>query len=117
MGSQDGNFNGSQHADPATLHSKTNQQAASNQAANNNAAGQAAVNDSIGPMQPVAAQGQNNMAAAGAPNAATGGKKPVQKSRCIGHYMIGKNIGEGTFGKVKAGTHNITGEKVSSHLL
>ena len=27
--------------------------------------------------------------------------------------MIGKNIGEGTFGKVKAGTHNITGEKVS----
>lgn len=27
--------------------------------------------------------------------------------------MLGKNIGEGTFGKVKAGTHNITGEKVS----
>ena len=27
--------------------------------------------------------------------------------------MIGKNIGEGTFGKVKAGTHNVTGEKVS----
>ena len=27
--------------------------------------------------------------------------------------MIGKNIGEGTFGKVKAGTHNITNEKVS----
>ena len=40
-------------------------------------------------------------------------KKPPNKSRCIGHYMIGKNIGEGTFGKVKAGTHNITGEKVS----
>ena len=28
--------------------------------------------------------------------------------------MIGKNIGEGTFGKVKAGTHNVTGEKVSA---
>ena len=41
------------------------------------------------------------------------GKKPPNKSRCIGHYMIGKNIGEGTFGKVKAGTHNVTGEKVS----
>lgn len=27
--------------------------------------------------------------------------------------MIGKNIGEGTFGKVKAGIHNVTGEKVS----
>ena len=41
------------------------------------------------------------------------GKKPPGKSRCIGHYMLGKNIGEGTFGKVKAGTHNVTGEKVS----
>ena len=40
-------------------------------------------------------------------------KKANGKSRCIGHYMIGKNIGEGTFGKVKAGTHNVTGEKVS----
>lgn len=44
------------------------------------------------------------------------GKKPGGKSRCIGHYMIGKNIGEGTFGKVKAGTHNVTGEKVSVSL-
>jgi len=42
-----------------------------------------------------------------------GSKKPPNKSRCIGHYMIGKNIGEGTFGKVKAGIHNVTGEKVS----
>ena len=29
--------------------------------------------------------------------------------------MIGKNIGEGTFGKVKAGIHNVTGEKVSDY--
>jgi serine/threonine protein kinase len=35
------------------------------------------------------------------------------KSRSIGHYIIGKNIGEGTFGKVKLGTHILTGEKVS----
>jgi serine/threonine protein kinase len=33
-------------------------------------------------------------------------------SRSIGHYIIGKNIGEGTFGKVKLGTHILTGEKV-----
>ena len=31
--------------------------------------------------------------------------------------MIGKNIGEGTFGKVKAGTHNVTGGKVSVQIL
>ena len=36
-------------------------------------------------------------------------------SRCIGHYVIGKNIGEGTFGKVKLGTHVLTGEKVSKN--
>ena len=35
-------------------------------------------------------------------------------SRSIGHYIIGKNIGEGTFGKVKLGTHILTGEKVST---
>ena len=31
----------------------------------------------------------------------------------IGHYMLGKALGEGTFGKVKLGTHILTGEKVS----
>lgn len=35
-----------------------------------------------------------------------------KKSRSIGHYIIGKNIGEGTFGKVKLGTHILTNEKV-----
>jgi serine/threonine protein kinase len=35
------------------------------------------------------------------------------RQRSIGHYIIGKNIGEGTFGKVKLGTHILTGEKVS----
>jgi serine/threonine protein kinase len=30
----------------------------------------------------------------------------------IGHYMLGKALGEGTFGKVKLGTHILTGEKV-----
>jgi len=54
-----------------------------------------------------------DLSASGAPLPINMGKKPPGKSRCIGHYMIGKNIGEGTFGKVKAGIHNVTGEKVS----
>lgn len=43
-------------------------------------------------------------------------KQNVTKSRSIGHYIIGKNIGEGTFGKVKLGTHILTGEKVGAGL-
>ena len=34
-------------------------------------------------------------------------------SNAIGHYILGKALGEGTFGKVKLGTHVLTGEKVS----
>jgi serine/threonine protein kinase len=33
-------------------------------------------------------------------------------SNAVGHYILGKNLGEGTFGKVKLGTHILTGEKV-----
>lgn len=32
--------------------------------------------------------------------------------KTLGPYLIGKTIGEGTFGKVKIGLHNLTGEKV-----
>jgi len=32
-----------------------------------------------------------------------------------GHYILGKTIGEGTFGKVKLGTHILTGEKAGQH--
>jgi 5'-AMP-activated protein kinase catalytic alpha subunit len=28
--------------------------------------------------------------------------------KTIGHYILGKSIGEGTFGKVKLGTHTLT---------
>jgi len=35
----------------------------------------------------------------------------------IGHYSIEKSIGEGTFGKVKLGTHHLTGEKVAIKIL
>lgn len=40
-------------------------------------------------------------------------QKPEQKAKSIGHYIIGKEIGQGTFGKVKLGTHILTGEKVT----
>lgn len=40
-------------------------------------------------------------------------QKKHEKTKSIGHYIIGKAIGEGTFGKVKLGTHILTGEKVS----
>lgn len=33
--------------------------------------------------------------------------------KVVGNYVLGKSIGEGTFGKVKAGQHILTGEKVS----
>jgi serine/threonine protein kinase len=36
---------------------------------------------------------------------------PGQKT--VGHYIMGKSLGEGTFGKVKLGTHILSGEKVS----
>ena len=34
------------------------------------------------------------------------------KRQIVGQYMIGKTIGEGTFGKVKLAVHIPTGEKV-----
>ncbi len=36
--------------------------------------------------------------------------KPGEKK--IGNYILGKSIGEGTFGKVKLGTHLLTKQKV-----
>jgi hypothetical protein len=36
-------------------------------------------------------------------------KKVNIKRRIIGNYFIEKSIGEGTFGKVKLGTHTLTG--------
>lgn len=32
-------------------------------------------------------------------------------------YLLGKTLGEGTFGKVKQGTHILTGEKVAIKIL
>lgn len=43
--------------------------------------------------------------------------KKHEKTKSIGHYIIGKSIGQGTFGKVKLGTHILTGEKVRFKLI
>lgn len=35
----------------------------------------------------------------------------------MGNYKIGKDLGKGTFGKVKVGTHLMSGEKVAIKVL
>lgn len=48
------------------------------------------------------------------------GTKPghgIEKRQIVGQYMLGKTIGEGTFGKVKLAVHIPTGEKVAVKLL
>lgn len=39
------------------------------------------------------------------------------RTKNIGHYLLGRTIGQGTFGKVKLGTHIPTGEKVAIKIL
>eukprot|EP00930_Biecheleria_cincta_P057181 TRINITY_DN43155_c0_g1_i1.p1 TRINITY_DN43155_c0_g1~~TRINITY_DN43155_c0_g1_i1.p1 ORF type:complete len:681 (+),score=74.22 TRINITY_DN43155_c0_g1_i1:158-2200(+) len=39
------------------------------------------------------------------------------RAKSIGHYILGKTIGEGTFGKVKLGTHVLTSERVAVKVL
>jgi 5'-AMP-activated protein kinase catalytic alpha subunit len=39
------------------------------------------------------------------------------KVKTVGHYNIGKTIGQGTFGKVKLGFHTLTNEKVAVKIL
>merc|ERR1719262_103455 len=56
------------------------------------------------------------MATAQATAQAAGAPKKM-RSKSIGHYILGKTIGEGTFGKVKLGTHILTGEKVAVKIL
>jgi 5'-AMP-activated protein kinase catalytic alpha subunit len=40
-----------------------------------------------------------------------------QASRCIGSYRLGRTIGSGTFGKVKLGTHELSGQPVAIKIL
>lgn len=39
------------------------------------------------------------------------------KKPSVTQYLLGKTLGEGTFGKVKLGTHILTGEKVAIKIL
>lgn len=39
------------------------------------------------------------------------------REKKIGYYLLGDTIGEGTFGKVKLGTHTLTGERVAIKIL
>lgn len=43
--------------------------------------------------------------------------KNDRKVKTIGQYTLGKTIGQGTFGKVKLGTHTLTEEKVAVKIL
>ena len=42
---------------------------------------------------------------------------PKKNERVIGGYILGKTIGEGTFGKVKIGKHQLTKAKVAVKIL
>jgi 5'-AMP-activated protein kinase catalytic alpha subunit/MAP/microtubule affinity-regulating kinase len=45
--------------------------------------------------------------------------KPASSNEAetIGHYLLEKTIGKGTFGKVRLGRHLLTGEKVAVKVL
>jgi len=47
-------------------------------------------------------------------------ENPIEKrgsntSKNIGQFILGEKLGEGTFGKVRMGTHILTGEKVNKY--
>ena len=44
-------------------------------------------------------------------------ENPKSNRKEFGNYIIGKTLGEGTFGKVKLGIHKITGENVAIKIL
>ena len=44
-------------------------------------------------------------------------KKNANKGRVIGNYVLGRDLGKGTFGEVMVGTHELTGEKVAIKVL
>lgn len=41
----------------------------------------------------------------------------MKKGKVIGNYVLGRDLGKGTFGEVTVGTHSLTGEKVAIKVL
>jgi 5'-AMP-activated protein kinase catalytic alpha subunit len=41
----------------------------------------------------------------------------LKKGKVIGNYVLGRDLGKGTFGEVMVGTHSLTGEKVAIKVL
>ena len=41
----------------------------------------------------------------------------MKKGKVIGNYVLGRDLGKGTFGEVMVGTHSLTGEKVAIKVL
>ena len=48
---------------------------------------------------------------------AGGSRSKTDGTLTIGHYIVGKHLGKGTFGEVKLGQHTLTGEKVAIKIL
>ena len=43
--------------------------------------------------------------------------KNVKRGQVVGNYVLGRDLGKGTFGEVMVGTHSLTGEKVAIKVL
>lgn len=86
----------------------TNPRSASNNAGHGKDEAAAASASTAPPAASSANQGSASQAKGG--SAATNGTN-------VGQYVLSKTIGKGTFGKVKLGVHNLTGEKVAVKIL
>ena len=53
------------------------------------------------------------------PNPDSSEQKPknAKKGQEVGSYILGRDLGKGTFGEVMVGTHKLTGEKVAIKVL
>ena len=51
------------------------------------------------------------------PNSEEQKPKNANKGKEVGSYILGRDLGKGTFGEVMVGTHKLTGEKVAIKVL